>query len=181
MGKTAKGAVWLDPKKTTPFEFYQYWRNVDDADVANCLKLLTFLDLAEIAALTGQGGESLNEAKKRLAFEVTQIVHGQAAADEARQQAADLFEGAGRSEAMPTTTIERSRLAGGLDLLQVLLEARLIPSKGEGRRLVQQGGLYLNGSPVTDIGRQLAEGDFTTDSAIIRKGKKIYHRLLLAD
>jgi tyrosyl-tRNA synthetase len=179
MGKSAKGAIWLDPKKTTPFEFYQYWRNVDDADVANCLKLLTFLDLAEIAVLTGRGVESINEAKKRLAYEVTRIVHGLAAAEEARQQAADLFEGSGQSDAMPSTTIQPAQLAGGLDLLQVLLDARLIPSKGEGRRLVQQGGIYLNGNPVTDIARQLGESDFTGGAAIIRKGKKIYHRLLL--
>jgi tyrosyl-tRNA synthetase len=180
MGKTAKGAVWLDARKTTPAEFYQYWRNIDDADVANCLKLLTFLSLPEIAALTGQGGEAMNDAKKRLAFEVTQIVHGQAAAEDARQQAADLFEGGGRSETMPMTPVAPVRLAAA-DFLDLLLDARLIPSKGEGRRLIQQGGLYLNGQPVTDVGLRLTAEDFPDGSAIVRKGKKIWHRLQLGE
>jgi tyrosyl-tRNA synthetase len=180
MGKTASGALWLDPEKTPPFDFYQYWRNIDDPDVENCLKLLTFLSLEEIGALLCGGGESINEAKKRLAYEVTRTVHGQAAADAARQQAADLFEGGGRSDQMPVTLITMERLASGPFLLDILLEAGFIPSKGEGRRLIQQGGIYLNSVPVGDYGLVLGSCDFPNGEAIIRKGKKIYHKLQLA-
>lgn len=179
MGKTASGAVWLDPAKTSPFDFYQYWRNVDDADIINCLKLLTFLEMDEIrsyAALTGSG---LNDAKKRLAYEVTRIVHGQNVADNVRQLAEDLFERAGRSDNMPLTVISQSRLAQSPELLELLLEARLVPSKGEGRRLIQQNGIYLNDQPVTDIGRRLTAADFSNNEAIVRKGKKVHHRLVI--
>lgn len=179
MGKTASGAVWLDPAKTSPFDFYQYWRNVDDADIINCLKLLTFLEMDEIrsyAALTGSG---LNDAKKRLAYEVTRIVHGQDVADNVRQLAEDLFERAGRSDNMPLTVISQSRLAQSPELLELLLEARLVPSKGEGRRLIQQNGIYLNDQPVTDIGRRLTAADFSNNEAIVRKGKKVHHRLVI--
>lgn len=179
MGKTASGAVWLDPAKTSPFDFYQYWRNVDDADIINCLKLLTFLEMDEIrsyAALTGSG---LNDAKKRLAYEVTRIVHGQDVADNVRQLAEDLFERAGRSDNMPLTVISQSRLAQSPVLLELLLEARLVPSKGEGRRLMQQNGIYLNDQPVTDIGRRLTAADFSNNEAIVRKGKKVHHRLVI--
>lgn len=179
MGKTASGAVWLDPAKTSPFDFYQYWRNVDDADIINCLKLLTFLEMDEIrsyAALTGSG---LNDAKKRLAYEVTRIVHGQDVADNVRQLAEDLFERAGRSDTMPLTVISQARLAQSPELLELLLEARLVPSKSEGRRLMQQNGIYLNDQPVTDIGRRLTAADFSNNEAIVRKGKKVHHRLVI--
>lgn len=179
MGKTASGAVWLDPAKTSPFDFYQYWRNVDDADIVNCLKLLTFLEMDEIrgyAALTGSG---LNDAKKRLAYEVTRIVHGQDVADKVRQLAEDLFERAGRSDTMPLTVISQARLAQGPELLELLLEARLVPSKSEGRRLIQQNGIYLNDQPVTDFGRRLTAADFSNNEAIVRKGKKVHHRLVI--
>jgi tyrosyl-tRNA synthetase len=172
--------VWLDPAKTSPFDFYQYWRNVDDADIINCLKLLTFLEMDEIrsyAALTGSG---LNDAKKRLAYEVTRIVHGQDVADNVRQLAEDLFERAGRSDNMPLTVISQSRLAQSPELLELLLEARLVPSKGEGRRLIQQNGIYLNDQPVTDIGRRLTAADFSNNEAIVRKGKKVHHRLVIS-
>ncbi len=179
MGKTAKGAVWLDPAKTSPFEFYQYWRNIDDADVINCLKLLTFLPLAEIAEYATLQDAAINEAKKRLALEVTTIVHGAAAAAAARTQAEDLFEKGGRSEQMASTAIRPEDLAAGLPLLDVLLAARLIPSKGEGRRLVSQGGITLNDEVITDFARLLTAGDFTAGEAIVRKGKKTYHRLTI--
>lgn len=179
MGKTAKGAVWLDPQKTSPFEFYQYWRNIDDADVENCLKLLTFLPLEEIAELAALQDAAINDAKKKLAFEVTAIVHGVETAAAARSQAEDLFEKGGRSEAMSSTAIETSALNAGLTLLDALVIAKQIPSKGEGRRLMQQGGIYLNDIAVTDFARLLHEQDFAGGEAIIRKGKKAYHRLTL--
>ena len=179
MGKTAKGALWLDAKKTTPFEFYQYWRNIDDADVINCMKLLTFMSMDEIGGYAKLTDASINEAKKRLAYEITAIVHGETEAIKARQQTEDLFENAGRSDTMPRTLIDDQKLAQGLQLLDVLLEARLIPSKGEGRRLIQQNGIYLNNKPVSDVNYQLSADDFTDGEAIVRKGKKIYHALQL--
>lgn len=179
MGKTARGAVWLDPLKTPPYDFYQYWRNVDDADVINCLKLLTFLPMAEIEAYSRLTDAAINEAKKRLAYEVTAIVHGTAVADQARQQAEDLFEKGGRSDQMTTTVLPAAAFAGGLTLIDVLLQARLIPSKAEGRRLMVQGGIYLNDQPVTDPARLLTKSDLTSGEAILRKGKKVYHRLVL--
>lgn len=180
MGKTARGALWLDAGKTSPFEFYQYWRNIDDADVINCMKLLTFMSMEEIGEYAKLTDSSINQGKKKLAFEITAIVHGQAEAANAQQQAEDLFENTGRSDSMPKTAIDRIRLSSGVALIDVLLEAGLIPSKGEGRRLMQQNGIYLNGQPVNDIGRQLSEADFTGGEAIVRKGKKIYHALQLS-
>lgn len=177
MGKTAGGAVWLDAAKTSPFAFYQYWRNIDDADVVNCLKLLTFVDLDEIAAYAGLTDAAVNEAKKRLAWEVTSIVHGKEAADRAAAQAADLFEGEGRSDKMPTTQLSAEEYGAGVNLLDLLLRIGLIPSKGEGRRLMQQGGLTLNGQAVQDVNRQLNAADLADGEAIIRKGKKVYHRI----
>ncbi len=179
MGKTAKGAVWLDPEKTPPAEFYQYWRNVDDADVINCLKLLTFVPLDEIGRYAALKDADINEAKKRLAFEVTAIVHGEEAAVLARKQAQDLFEGGGHSDTLPTTFITQSQLAGKPLLVDILADAGLIPSKGEGRRLMAQGGLYLNGQAVHDFARVIGPEDFQNGEAIVRKGKKVHHRLKL--
>lgn len=177
MGKTAKGAVWLDPIKTPPADFYQYWRNVDDADVINCLKLLTFVPLIEIDAFAALKDSRINEAKKRLAYEVTAIIHGEAAAAQAKKQAEDLFEGGGHSDTLPTTTLTQEQLALKPQLLDLLLAAGLVPSKGEGRRLMAQGGIYLNDQTVTDFARIIGEADFTDGEAMIRKGKKIHHRL----
>jgi tyrosyl-tRNA synthetase len=179
MGKTAKGAVWLDPAKTKPFEFYQYWRNIDDADVINCMKLLTFLPMDEIRGYAAMTDAAINDAKKRLAYEVTKIVHGQGIADDVSRQASDLFEGAGQSDQMARTVISPDRLANGLSLLDLLAEIKLIPSKGEGRRLMQQNGIYLNDKPVSDFTYRLSPSDFTDNQAIIRKGKKIFHCLTL--
>lgn len=178
MGKTARGAVWLDPNKTSPFEFYQYWRNVDDADVIKCMKLLTFISLEEIAEYGKLKDAEINEAKKRLAYEVTGIVHGAEAAEAAKTQAEALFEGAGVSEDMPTTGIPAARLAGGVPILDLLLETGLMASKGEGRRMIIQNGVYLNGQAVTDPFYAITEEDFTDGEAIIKKGKKIFHRLV---
>ncbi|MDD2457240.1 MAG: tyrosine--tRNA ligase [Eubacteriales bacterium] len=180
MGKTAKGAVWLDPDKTSPYEFYQYWRNIDDADVINCLKLLTFLPLPEIGEYAKLQDAAINEAKKRLALEVTTIVHGANAAAAARAQAEDLFEKGGRSEQMASTDLGKSELAAGIPLLDALLAAKLIPSKGEGRRLISQGGITLNDVVITDFARLLTPADFSTGEAIVRKGKKAYHRFTIA-
>ncbi|NCC75834.1 MAG: tyrosine--tRNA ligase [Clostridia bacterium] len=180
MGKTAKGAVWLDPDKTSPFEFYQYWRNIDDADVINCLKLLTFLPLEEIAEYARLQDAAINEAKKRLALEVTTIVHGAQAAAAARTQAEDLFEKGGRSEQMASTSFAMADLETGMPLLDALLTAKLIPSKGEGRRLIAQGGITLNDAVITDFARLLTPDDFANSEAIVRKGKKTYHRLTIA-
>lgn len=179
MGKTAGGAVWLDPNKTTPFDFYQYWRNIDDADVINCMKLLTFMPMEVIAEYAQLEDAAINEAKKKLAWEVTAIVHGRETADNVRTQAEDLFERGGRSDDMPTTKILFSALDQGPGLLDIMLDAKLIPSKGEGRRLIQQGGVYLNDIQINDFSRVLTESDFVNDEAIIRKGKKVYHRLTL--
>ncbi len=178
MGKTARGALWLDREKTAPFDFYQYWRNIDDPDVENCMKLLTFLPLPEIAEYHFTD-ERINEAKKRLAYEVTAIVHGIPEADAARRQAEELFERGGRSDSMPTTALSATDLAGGRPLLDILLDAGVIPSKGEGRRLIQQNGLFLNDDTITDAGYLLTPADFTDGEAIVRKGKKVYHRLLV--
>jgi len=178
MGKTARGALWLDREKTPPFDFYQYWRNIGDPDVENCLKLLTFLPLTEITGYH-YDDERVNEAKKRLAYEVTAIVHGREAADNARKQAEELFERGGRSDTMPTTQLDAADLTEGKPLLDVLLDAGVIPSKGEGRRLVLQGGLYLNDIAVDDPNRTLSTADLIDGEAIVRKGKKVYHRLLV--
>ncbi len=178
MGKTAGGAVWLDPDKTSPFEFYQYWRNIDDVDVENCLKLLTFVELDQIKAYASLSGSSINDAKKRLALEVTAIVHGQAAADAAARQADELFAGSGRSDSMPTTELTGQQLATGIGLLDLLLQVGLIPSKAEGRRLIQQKGLTMNGQLIFDVHYQFTAADLSENNeAIIRKGKKIYHRI----
>lgn len=179
MGKTATGAVWLDPVRTSPFDFYQYWRNVDDEDVAMCLKLLTFVSMAEIRAYAALTDTAVNDAKKRLAFEVTKIVHGEEAAVQVSRQASELFEGAGRSDQMLRSEIGHDRLAAGVTLLDLLHETGMVPSKGEGRRLMQQNGIYLNDNPVSDITRRLTDDDFTHGEALIRKGKKVFHCFVL--
>lgn len=181
MGKTTGGALWLDPEKTSPFDFYQYWRNIDDADVINCFKLLTFVPLAEINRYQALTGAKINQAKIRLAYEITSIVHGVPAAEAADRQAKALFEGAGRSDDMPTSPLGADQVKEGLPLLDVLLDIGLIPSKGEGRRLISQNGLSINGKRVTDIYHVLDQKDFENDEAIIRRGKKTFHRLMVTD
>jgi len=178
MGKTAKGAVWLDKEKFPVYDFYQYWRNVDDADVIKCMKLLTFLSMDEINEYATLKDSAINEAKKRLAYEITKIVHGQEEADLARKTAEDIFENKGRSEDMKTTEIAASSLGEGLDLAQVLTDAGVMKSKGECRRMIEQKGVYLNDVVVEDKFYTLTEKDFdASGEAIVRKGKKVYHRL----
>jgi len=180
MGKTAKGAVWLDPNKTSVFDFYQYWRNIDDADVIKCMKLLTFLEMDEINEYAKLKDSAINEAKKRLAYEVTKIVHGEEQAEIAKKTTEDIYENHGRSEDMKTTEISSSDIAAGLQIADVLVTAGLMKSKGEARRMIQQKGVYLNDVAVEDQFYNLAESDFDANGeAIVRKGKKNYHRLKL--
>ena len=181
MGKTAKGAVWLDPNKTPVYDFYQYWRNVDDADVIKCMKLLTFIEMDEINEYAKLEGSAINEAKKRLAYEVTKIIHGEEQADIAKRTAEEIFESAGRSEDMKTTEITSEELKGELQLADVLVKTGLMKSKGEGRRMIAQHGVYLNDAVVEDQFYVLSESDFDANGeAIIRKGKKNYHRIKIA-
>lgn len=174
MGKTAGGALWLDAEKTPPYDFYQYWRNVDDADVEKCLALLTFLPMDEVRRLGALKDAEINEAKKVLAFEVTKIVHGEEEAKKAKEAAEALFSGQGSAEDMPTIDVA---LSGGEKLIDVLTQNGVFASKGEGRRLVQQNGLTLNDEKVTDVDYVLTAEDFNDGSAIVRKGKKKYYRL----
>lgn len=180
MGKTQKGAVWLDPNKTTPFEFYQYWRNVSDADVLKCLRMLTFLPLEQIDEMAGWEGAKLNEAKDILAYELTKLVHGDEEADKARQASKALFSGAGDAAHMPTTELTNDDLGGGqINILNLMVRCGLCASKGEARRLVQQGGVSVNDRKVESIDEALGCEQFTGDGVIIRKGKKVFHRVVL--
>ena len=179
MGKTAKGAVWLDPKKTTPFDFYQYWRNIDDADVIKCMKQLTFMPLDEIAEYARLTDSSINEAKKKLAYEVTCVVHGAEIAEAIKNQAEALFEGSGVSEDMPTTHLSEAQLEAGVPMLDLLVDAKLMSSKGEGRRMIAQKGIYLNGEVIEDPFYIIGKKDLVNGEAILKKGKKVFHRLLI--
>ena len=173
MGKTAGGALWLDAEKTSPYEFYQYWRNVDDADVEKCLSLLTFLPMEEVHRLGSLEGSAINEAKTVLAYEVTKIVHGEEEANKAKKAAEALFGGAGSTQDMPTVAAET-----GKKLLDVLTAGKVFASKSEGRRLIQQNGLALNDAKVTDVDYILQESDFKDGEAIVKKGKKKYFKLV---
>ena len=180
MGKTAKGAVWLDPNKTSPFEFFQYWRNVGDADVLKCIRMLTFLPLEQIDAMSSWEGSQLNEAKDILAYELTKLVHGEEEADKARTASQALFSGAGDTEHMPTTELTNDDFGGGsIDVLTLLVKCGLAASKGEARRLVQQGGVTVNDEKVPAIETTFGCEQFTGDGVIIKKGKKVFHRAVL--
>ncbi len=180
MGKTASGAVWLDPNKTSPFEFYQYWRNVDDADVLKCIRMLTFLPLEEIEKMNGWEGAQLNEAKNILAYELTALVHGAEEAEKAKAASLALFAGGGNTADMPTTELTNDDLGGGqIDVLSLLVKCGLAASKGEARRLVQQGGVTVNDSKVTAIETTFGLEQFTGEGLVIRKGKKVFHRAVL--
>ena len=179
MGKTAKGAVWLDPNKTSPFDFYQYWRNVGDGDVLKCIRMLTFLPLAEIDAMDHWEGSQLNKAKEILAYELTKLVHGEAEAEKAQTAAQALF-GAGSDDSnMPTTTLTQDALTdGGMNILDLLVVCRLAASKSEARRLVQQGGVSVDGKKITGIDAVIPQ-DQLAAGAKIKKGKKVYHKAIL--
>ncbi len=178
MGKTAKGALWLDPEKCKPYDFYQYWVNVSDDDVINCLKLITFVPMDEIREMEKWEGKELNQAKKRLAFEVTKLVHGEEEALRVKKAAEEVFSGVGVSENMPSTELSKEE-AIGVGILDVLMLTKLIPSKGEGRRLIQQNGLTVNDEKVTDVNMTVTEDMFGENGMIIKKGKKVFHRVIL--
>ena len=176
MGKTAGGALWLDKEKTPVYDFYQYWRNVDDADGEKCLALLTFLPMEEVHRLGSLQDAAINEAKKVLAYEVTKLVHGQEEADKAQAAAEAVFGGSGSNENMPT--IQLTAENEGQKLLDILVGAQVFESKGEGRRLIKQNGLSLNDAKLADPDYVLTDGDFTDGEAIVRKGKKKFYRLV---
>ena len=177
MGKTQSGALWLDANKTSPYDFYQYWVNVDDADVIKCLKLLTFLPLEEIDKMAEYKDAEINKAKRVLAYEVTKLVHGEEEARKAQEAAQALFGGGADNANMPTTEITSEDL--GKTILDIMLIAGLIPSKGEGRRLVQQGGVSIDGEKVTDFNYAVTEDTFKDGEFIIKKGKKTFHKIVL--
>ena len=173
MGKTAKGALWLNPDKTSPYEFYQYWRNIGDTEVEKVLKLLTFLPDEEVTKLASLEGEKINEAKKVAAFEITKLIHGEEEAKKAEETAKALFEGSGNLENMPTTKIESTDIS----LVDAIVLTQIAPSKGQARKLIEQGGITLNDEKINDTNYKLSDKDFKQGSAIIRKGKKTYHKL----
>ncbi|MGN1059461.1 MAG: tyrosine--tRNA ligase [Clostridia bacterium] len=175
MGKTESGALWLDPEKTAPYDFYQYFRNVDDEDVIRCLKLITFVPMEEINRLAQLKGQELNEAKRILAFEVTKLVHGEAEAQKAMETAEGLFGGRGSVDTMPTTEITLNEESYGL--LDVMQTAGLIASKGEGRRLIEQGGVSVDDERVSDVTCRLT-AEALRQGVVIKKGKKVYHRII---
>jgi len=184
MGKTQGGAVWLDPNKTSPFDFYQYWRNVDDADVYRCLKMLTFIPVEDIEAMEDTFKKSgnaadVNEAKTTLAYELTKMVHGAEEADKAKEAAQALFANGGNTADMPSTEMPKADFESGMAILDVMLAAGLIPSKGEGRRLVQQGGVSVNNEKITDPFANITLDKFENDEIIIKKGKKTYHKIII--
>lgn len=176
MGKTEKGAVWLDPEKTSPYDFYQYWRNVDDADVIKCMKLLTFLPLEEIAKYEKLEGAEINKAKEVLAFELTKLVHDEEEAVKAQTAAKALFAGGADNSNMPSTTLTDDDFTDGVvSVLDMMIKAGIAKSKGEGRRLIQQGGVAVNDEKATDVNMTLSASDFGSE-VILRKGKKVFHK-----
>lgn len=180
MGKTAKGAVWLDPNKTSPFDFFQYWRNIADADVMNCIRMLTFLPLEQIDEMAHWQGSEINKAKEILAYELTKLVHGEEEAEKARTAARALFAGGADDSDMPTTELSETQLTDGkIAILDLMLACKLAPSKSEARRLVQQGGVFADDEKVASI-----DVSFTAErlknGVKLRKGKKVYHKAVLA-
>ena len=181
MGKTESGAVWLDPEKTSPYDFYQYWRNVDDADVIRCLKILTFLPLEEIEAMAKWEGSQLNKAKEILAFEVTKLIHGEEEAVKAQNAARAIFGGGAHSENMPSTELSDGDFTDGeISVLDLLAKTKLVPSKGEARRLIDQGGISIDDEKVNSVTAKNSKSSFEKGFVIIKKGKKVYHKAILS-
>ena len=181
MGKTAGNAVWLDPEKTSPYDFYQYWRNVEDADVMKCIRMLTFLPLEQINEMDGWEGSQLNRAKEILAWELTSMVHGEAEANKAQESARALFGGGGDRSDMPTTALTGEQFEDGqIGILHLMTACSLAASRGEARRLVQQGGVSVNGEKVADIDQKFSQELFSGEGVLIKKGKKVFHRAVLA-
>ena len=180
MGKTQKGAVWLDPNKTTPFEFYQYWRNVADADVLKCLRMLTFLPLEQIDEMDKWEGSQLNQAKEILAYELTNLVHGQEEAEKAQEAAKALFAGGGSSENMPTATLtDDNFMDGSIDILGILAASGLATSRSEARRAVEQGGVSVNGEKVADIKAAYTKEMISAEEFVVKKGKKSFRKIVV--
>ena len=178
MGKTVGGAVWIDPEKTSPYEFYQYWRNIDDADVANCLALLTFIPMDEVRAITDmEHGADINKAKERLAYEVTTLVHGQEEAEKSQAAAKALFGGGGDMANMPATQIPAAEFGEGMDIIALMQRCQLVSSSSEARRLIKDGGLYLNNERVAAHDQMVTKADMKEGYALIRKGKKVFHKV----
>ena len=179
MGKTQSGAVWLDPNKTSPFDFFQYWRNVSDADVLKCLRMLTFLPLEQIDEMDKWEGAQLNEAKEILAFELTKMVHGEEEAEKAKEASHALFSGAGASANMPTIEVNADDFANGtMDIMAVLVKAGLCESRSEARRGVQQGGVSVDGEKVTDISTTYTLDDFAGEGKVVKRGKKKFAKVV---
>lgn len=180
MGKTEKGAVWLDSEKTSPYEFYQYWRNVDDADVINCMKMLTFIPLDEIAEYEKLEGSALNQAKEKLAFEVTKLIHGAEEAQKAQSAAKALFSSSADAEHMPTTVLKPEQFTDdAITVIDILVAASLAKSKGEARRLIEQGGITVDEGRVTNLGAAVSKADFAKGHVLVKKGKKVFHKIVL--
>lgn len=180
MGKTEGGAVWLDPEKTSPYDFYQYWRNVDDADVIRCLKILTFIPMSEINKLAELSGSEINKAKEILAFEVTKLIHGENEAVKAQDAAKALFSSNSNTDDMPTTEVSKNEFSNeGISIIDVLNITKLVSSKGEARRLIDQGGISIDGNKIKSINYKIQLSDFLSEYIILKKGKKVYHKIKL--
>jgi len=179
MGKTEKGALWLDRNKTTPYEFYQYWRNIDDADVEKCLSLLTFLPMDEVRRLGALEGSDINKAKEVLAFEVTKLIHSEEDAVNAQNAARALFSGGADSENIPTSELSKAELGDSMTVIDLMVKTGLIKTKSEGRRLIEQSGVTVNDNIIRDVSSTILETDFKDDKLMIKKGKKVYHRVKL--
>ena len=180
MGKTQSGAVWLDPNKTSPFDFYQYWRNVGDADVLKCLRMLTFLPLEQIEEMEKWEGSQLNQAKEILAYELTSLVHGEEEAKKAQEGAKALFSANGDTANMPTTELEEEDFRdGSIDVISLLVKTKLVTSRSEGRRAIEQGGVSLDGEKVTDVYHAVAKENIPEEGLILKRGKKKFHKICL--
>ncbi|MBQ2184036.1 MAG: tyrosine--tRNA ligase [Lachnospiraceae bacterium] len=180
MGKTEKGAVWLDPEKTSPYEFYQYWRNVADSDVLKCIRMLTFLPLEEIDKMDSWEGSQLNEAKEILAYELTKMVHGEEEANKAKEASKALFAGGGNLENMPSCTLTDDDFRDGqIDLIGILVAAKLVPTRSEGRRTIEQGGCTVNDEKITDVKKAYTKEELATGDFIVKKGKKNFCKITL--
>ena len=179
MGKTEKGALWLDPEKTSAYDFYQYWRNVDDADVKKCLSLLTFIPMEEVNRLSSLEGAEINKSKEILAFEVTQLIHGKDEATKAQEAARSLFGKGQDLSNVPTVEIELSEIEKGVSIVDLMLSTDIIQSKSDGRRLIKQGGIYVNDERIENIEYVVKKEDFEENFIMIRKGKKKYYKVIL--
>lgn len=178
MGKTQSGAVWLDPNKTSPFDFYQYWRNVDDADVIKCMRLLTFLPIEQIEEMAAWEGSQLNQAKEILAYELTNLVHGEEEAKKAQEGARALFAGGANTDNMPSTELtDEDFQEGSIDLITMLVKTGLVPTRSEGRRAIEQGGVSLDGEKITDIKHTVSKDAFGEEGLVLKRGKKKFHKV----